>query len=109
MAKGSACLQIDLEERACCLEFLCLNAYYRKFDTCGRGGTGRRAGLRSLLPQGSGSSILLVRTTFQFLRFFLALNFLLPQFETVAGAPLSALERFLVKQTRVSAERLPGQ
>ena len=30
--------------------------------TCGRGGTGRRAGLRSLLPQGSGSSILLVRT-----------------------------------------------
>jgi 16S rRNA (guanine527-N7)-methyltransferase len=31
--------------------------------SCGRGGTGRRAGLRSLLPQGSGSSILLVRTT----------------------------------------------
>lgn len=30
---------------------------------CGRGGTGRRAGLRSLFPQGSGSSILLVRTT----------------------------------------------
>src|SRR5690606_19114254 len=28
----------------------------------GRGGTGRRAGLRSLFPQGSGSSILLVRT-----------------------------------------------
>ena len=31
-------------------------------QSCGRGGTGRRAGLRSLLPQGSGSSILLVRT-----------------------------------------------
>ncbi len=32
------------------------------FAQCGRGGTGRRAGLRSLLPRGSGSSILLVRT-----------------------------------------------
>ena len=32
------------------------------FAQRGRGGTGRRAGLRSLLPQGSGSSILLVRT-----------------------------------------------
>jgi 16S rRNA (guanine(527)-N(7))-methyltransferase RsmG len=35
---------------------------------CGRGGTGRRAGLRSLLPQGSGSSILLVRTKFERIR-----------------------------------------
>ena len=38
--------------------------YHQEFAQRGRGGTGRRAGLRSLLPQGSGSSILLVRTNF---------------------------------------------
>src|SRR5947209_1381683 len=36
--------------------------------TCGRGGTGRRAALRSLWPKGRGSSSLLDRTSMQSLR-----------------------------------------
>src|SRR5437763_6453996 len=35
------------------------------FMTCGRGGTGRRAALRSLWPKGRGSSSLLDRTSIQ--------------------------------------------
>ena len=46
------------------LKFARLNSILEvRLKVCGRGGTGRRAGLRSLLPRGSGSSILLVRTT----------------------------------------------
>ena len=44
------------------LNFSHLISILNLWPTRGRGGTGRRAGLRSLFSQESGSSILLVRT-----------------------------------------------
>ncbi len=58
------------------LELLALNSYHTlSLFSRGRGGTGRRAGLRSLWAQARGSSILLVRIFFLHFSHWLRLNF----------------------------------
>src|SRR3712207_7334053 len=47
-------------------------AFFRGAVTCGRGGTGRRAALRSLWPKGRGSSSLLDRTSIEHRRVLVA-------------------------------------
>src|SRR5690606_10908657 len=62
---------------------------------CGRGGTGRRAGLRSLFSQESGSSILLVRTN----------HFPAPDHINNSPAPLTLAYHSLYELSRLDGTR----